>query len=191
MVDLPATAAWRHVDARVGFEVLFSRREPDGYRFEGHTTAVEDGRAWSIRCAITLDPNWGTRRAHIIGQSGEGMAEVLLERAATGGWRIDGTRAAQLDGCVDIDLEASAFTNAFPVQRLGLAVGQSADAPAAYVRAPGLDVERLEQRYVRLEDAGKQSRYDYAAPFFDFRAELVYDEFGLVLEYPGIAVRVV
>ncbi len=119
------------------------------------------------------------------------MAEVRLERDLRGGWRVDGTDAPHLDGCADIDLEASVFTNAFPVHRLGLAVGQSADAPAAYVRAPELAVERLEQRYTRVEGDGRQSRYDYAAPSFGFRARLVYDEFGLVLEYPGIAVRVV
>jgi hypothetical protein len=190
MIDLPATAAWRHLDARVGFEVLFLRCAPKGYHFEGHSTAVEDGETWSIRYAITLDTSWATRCAHIIGRSAKGVREVLLEGDGTGEWQMDGRPAPQLDGCVDVDLEASAFTNAFPVHRLGLDVGQRDDAAAAYVRAPGLDVERLEQSYARLQDNGEQSRYDYAAPSFDYRAELVYDEVGLVLEYPGIAVRV-
>jgi hypothetical protein len=190
MIDLPAVAAWRHLDARVGFEVLFLRREPDGYRFDGHSTAIEDGEAWSIRYTVAVDPSWATRGAHVIGESGNGTAEVRLDRAGTGRWRIDGRAAPHLDGCVDVDLEASAFTNAFPVHRLALGVGQRADAPAAYVRAPRLEVERLEQSYLRLEDDRERSRYDYAAPSFDFRAELVYDEFGLVVEYPGIAVRV-
>jgi hypothetical protein len=69
-------------------------------------------------------------------------------------------------------------------------VGQRADAPAAYVRAPGLDVEPLEQSYARLEDGRVHSGYDYAAPSFGYTGELAYDEFGLVLEYPGIAVRI-
>ena len=97
---------------------------------------------------------------------------------------------AQLSGCVDVDLEASACTNALPVNRLKLEVGQAADAPAVYVRARDLQVERLEQRYERLPNAGERARYDYIAPRFDFRAVLVYDQFGLVLDYPGIAVRV-
>ena len=45
MIDLPARAAWSHQDARVGYEVLFLHREPDGYGFDGHATAVEDGAA--------------------------------------------------------------------------------------------------------------------------------------------------
>jgi uncharacterized protein len=189
-VDLPASAAWRHLDARVGFEVVFLRRERDGYRLEGHSTAVEDGVAWGIRYALAVDPRWRARSAHVVGVSELGAREVRLELEENGGWRVDGEAAPPLDGCLDVDLEASAFTNAFPVNRLRLEVGQRAEAPAAYVRAPGLEVERLEQSYVRLPDEGGRTRYDYAAPSFDYRDDLVYDEFGLVLEYPGIAVRV-
>jgi hypothetical protein len=71
-----------------------------------------------------------------------------------------------------------------------LAVGASADAPAAYVRAQDLSVERMEQRYRRLSNEGERSRYDYESPAFDTRCVLVYDGSGLVLDYPGIAVRV-
>ena len=190
MTELPAAAAWRHLDARDGFEVVFPRREPDGYRIEGHSTAVEGGEAWGIRYSISLDGSWATRSAHVVGRSARGEREVRLEGDGHGVWRVDGSPAPQLAGCLDVDLEASAFTNAFPVHRLNLRVGEEADAPAAYVRALDLEVERLEQRYVRLPDDGDRSRYDYAAPAFDYRAVLLYDAFGLVLDYPGLAVRV-
>jgi hypothetical protein len=72
---------------------------------------------------------------------------------------------------------------------MGLRVGARSPAPAAYVRARDLGVERLEQEYVRACDDGRHQRYDYAAPVFDFAARLVYDEAGLVLDYPGIALR--
>jgi hypothetical protein len=32
-------------------------------------------------------------------------------------------------------------------------------------------------------------RFDYTAPVFDYRGLLVYDASGLVLDYPGIAIR--
>ena len=146
--------------------------------------------AWAIRYLLRVDASWSTRSAHVIGLSELGTRETRLEVAETGGWRIDTTQRRDLVGCVDVDLEASAFTNAFPVKRLELKVGERAEAPAAYVRTPALEVERLEQSYARLPDEGKHTRYDYSSPSFDFRTELVYDEFGLVLEYPGIAVRV-
>jgi hypothetical protein len=189
MVDVPETAAWRLVDAHVGFEVVFIRREGDGYRVDGHSTGVEEGEAWGVQYSVALDGSWITRSARVVARSASGVAEVVLEADGVGGWAVDGNPAMELAGCLDVDLEGSAFTNAVPVHRLGLELGRRAEAPAAYVRAPSLRVERLEQSYVRLEDDGERQRYAYASPRFDYEDELTYDEHGLVLDYPGIATR--
>jgi hypothetical protein len=190
MADLPESAAWRLLAAHEGFEVLFPRRAGDGYRFDGHSVGVEEDEMWSISYTLELDADWTTRTAHLWGRSRLGARELRLEADGNGGWRVDGSAAPEVDGCPDVDLEGSAFTNALPVHRLGLEVGASATAPATYVRALDLSVERLEQRYRRLPDEGDRSRYDYESPAFDTRCVLLYDESGLVLDYPGIAVRV-
>ena len=189
MVEVPEVAAWRLVDAHVGFEVVFMRREGDGYRVDGHSTGVEEGEAWGVQYSVALDGSWTTRSARVVARSIASVAEVVLEADGVGGWTVDGNPATELAGCLDVDLEGSAFTNAFPVHRLGLELGRRAEAPAAYVRAPSLRVERLEQSYVRLEDDGERQRYSYASPRFDYEDELTYDEHGLVLDYPGIAAR--
>ena len=186
---LPAFAAWRHRGVRDGFEVLFVRSDPEGHRLEGHSTAVEDGRAWAVDYVVVLQADWVTRRVRVRAQSESGSGEVRLERSGQGTWLVDGAPAPHLDGCVDVDLEASVFTNALPVRRLGLQVGAEAAVPAAFVRAPDLAVERLDQRYLRLDDEGGLQRYDYAAPRFDYTGRLGYDSSGLLLEYPGIAER--
>ena len=105
-----------------------------------------------------------------------------------GSWRVDGAAAPHLDGCFDVDLESSALTNAFPVHRLALSVSERAAAPAAYVRTD-LFVERLDQDYLRAPDHESHQVYRYAAPAFAFTCSMLYDESGLVLEYPGIATR--
>jgi uncharacterized protein len=187
--ELPPFAAWRHRDAREGFEVVFLESGPGGHRLEGHTAAVEDGQAWSVRYTIVVDANWVTQTADLVGQSAGGRREVTLAADGAGAWRIDGAPAQELDGCLDVDLESSSFTNALPVHRLGLKIGQDAEAPAAYVRALDLSVERLEQRLARVSDDGRGERYDYAAPRFGYTGRLDYDEHGLILDYPGLAVR--
>ena len=189
VTDLPPFAVWRHVGARAGFEVLFSRRDGDGHRFEGDSVGIEEGVAWSVRYTLEVDAHWRTRSAHVECASADGASEVRIEGDAVGGWRVDGGAAPHLAGCLDVDLEASACTNLLPVRRLALDVGERADAPAVYVRVPTLEVERLDQSYTRLGGAGRE-RYDYASPRFDFYAVLVFDPHGLVLEYPGIATRV-
>jgi hypothetical protein len=184
----PAAAAWGHRGAREGFEVVYIEAADSGLLTEGYVTAVERGETWAVEYLIALDEDWRTRNARVRARAAAGGHELLLERDASG-WLVNGTRAPELDGCLDVDLEASSFTNAFPVHRLALDVGEEADAPAAYVRALDLSVERLEQRYVRLPDDGDRRRFHYASPAFDFEADLVYDAAGLVIDYPGIAVR--
>ena len=186
----PRFAAWEHCEARSGFEVVFPRPDADGgCHMDGDTTAVEDGEAWAVHYAISLDRDWVTRSAHVAGLAATGRRERHLEAVGGGRWLVDGEPAPDLDGCLDVDLESSSLTNAFPVHHLGLEVGQEADAPAAYVRALDLAVERLEQRYLRLDDEGELRRYHYTSPAFGFECELSYDASGLVLDYPGIAVR--
>jgi uncharacterized protein len=187
--QLPPSAAWQHRDVRDGFEVVFLHDVDDGHRIEGHTCAVEGGEAWVIEYRIVVDASWRTRSAHLRRHSAAGPHEVLLEVDGAGEWLVDGRPAEQLRGCLDVDLESSVLTNAFPVHRLRLAVGASAEAPAAYVRAADLVVGRLEQRYVRLEDDGPLERYAYSAPQFAYTGTLRYESSGLLLDYPGIARR--
>ena len=161
-----------------------------GYELEGYTAAVELGEAWFVRYAISVDVDWRTTSAHVRGDRVSASTRFESRVTGAGHWHVNGVPAPELDGCLDVDLESSACTNAAPVHRLGLPIGAGADAPAVYVRALDLRVERLEQQYLRIADDGARQRFDYRSPGFDFACELVYDEAGLVLEYPGIATRV-
>ncbi len=185
----PATAAWQHRDARSGFEVVYFHPLADGWHIEGCTTAIESHQTWVVDYTIHLDQSWRTQSARISGRSASGSHASVLELEGEGRWLVDGKTAPQLDGCLDVDLESSAMTNAIPVNRMRLPVGGQASCPAAYIRAHDLAIERLEQTYVRIPDVASHQRYDYSAPAFEFACRLVYDDSGLVLDYPGIAVR--
>ena len=161
----------------------------DGFRFEGETVAVEAGEPWWVHYVVELSPSWFTRRAHISARSSLGHRAIVLQFDGDGHWLIDGRRQPHLDGCPDVDLESSAVTNTFPVHRLALEAGQTADAPAAFVRALDLSVERLEQHYHRLPDGESGQCYAYKAPRFDADFVLPYDASGLVMDYPGLARR--
>ena len=178
--DFPAFAAWRFVDVLDGFEVVYA--QPG--RLRGHTSAVENGEAYAVRYEITLDDRWRTREARVASDTVAGQRETVLISDAEGRWTVDGKPAPQLDGLIDVDLEASACTNTLPIHRLSLPLGEVTEAPAAYVRAIDLTVTRLDQTYRKLDDG----RYDYTSDT-DFRAVLEYDAAGLIVDYPGVAVR--
>jgi hypothetical protein len=183
---LPDAAAWRHETTREGFEVVFLAAGEQGIRLAGESALVMDDEPVWVGYEIELDPGWITRRAHVRGRSRAGVRETWVEADGRGAWRVDGAAAPQLAGILDLDLEASAVTNALPVHRLRLEHGVAAGAPAAWVRAHDLSTERLEQTYTRVGDRS----FDYTAPELDFRVRLDYDDAGLVTTYPEIARRV-
>ena len=177
---LPPFAAWRFVDAVDGFEVVYLHPG----RFRGHTSAVENGRAYAVSYEVSLDEGWITREVRVTSDTVDGHRSTLLRSDGEGGWTVDGVPAPHLDGLVDVDLEASACTNTLPVHRLTMPVGEVVVASAVYVQASDLAVRRLDQTYRRLDD----HRFAYASEG-GFEAVLVYDDAGLVVDYPGIAVR--
>jgi uncharacterized protein len=187
--DLPRSAAWIHRDSRDGFEVAFFEPLSEGHRVDGVTAAVSEGRAFTVRYELELDRSWATARARIRGRGPAGRRELDLEPDGSGGWSANGEPVAGVDGCLDVDLESSSLTNAFPMRRLAPGIGEEVAAPAVWVRMLDLSVERLEQRYRRDPDDGDRRRYRYVAPELGFAADLVYDEAGLILDYPGIATR--
>ena len=187
---LPASACWRHQGLRDGFEVAFFESSATGHVIQGHTSAVEDGRGWTVGYQLRLGTDWTTRSAYVCSWSETGFRELRLESAGPGSWLVNGlSPSPTIEGCVDIDLESSVVTNTLPVHRLTLEPGQEVASPAAYVRALSLQTSKLDQVYARLPSTAAQL-FHYKAPSFDFACELAYDRSGLIVDYPGIAVRV-
>jgi hypothetical protein len=186
---LPITACWRHEGARAGFEVAFFEPMPTGWRIKGTTAALQDGQTSVVTYRVELDREWRTRTARVTTTVARASWELALDADGGGRWTVNGAAASHLEGCFDVDLELSAVTNALPVHRQPLQIGERMAAPAAYVRAVPGPVERLEQLYERVEGSHGLSAYEYRAPAFDFSCRLVYDAHGLVVDYPGIAVR--
>ncbi len=178
--ELPRFAAWQFVDSVDGFEVVY--RHATGIR--GHTCAVEAGHAYAVHYEIVWDARWRTREAHVHNDTASGPRSTSLLSDGEGSWTVDGEPAPHLDGLYDVDLEASACTNTLPVHRLDLPRGDVVTASAAYVQALDLQVRRLDQTYRRLDD----DQFDYTSEG-GFRALLVYDKHGLIVDYPGIARR--
>jgi uncharacterized protein len=140
---LSRPTAFRHLGVREGFEVVWFAPP----RLRGGSTFVEAGAGHHIAYEITLAPDGSTSAATICSLDG-----VVKLTRSDGTWAVDGVERRDLADCPDVDLESSAVTNALPVARLGLAVGESGRALAAWVRAD-LTVERLEQMYTRLDSA--------------------------------------
>jgi hypothetical protein len=128
---------------------------------------------YSIECGLA----WATRDVFVAIEHGSRSGSIALS-ATSDRWTVDGAPRNDLDGCIDIDLGITPFTNTLPIRRLDLAIGASAPASAAWVRFPDLEVERLDQTYARLGE--HLYRYESSS---GFTADLTVDDFGIVREY--------
>jgi hypothetical protein len=182
-------AVWRHVGDPDGFECTFFRVEDDLLIVEGQTIALDDDDVWSVGYSIRIDDCWRTRDARVAVRTVQGVDVIDLERTGSQSY-VDGQHVPEFDGCDDLDLEASACTNTFPLRRLALPVGGRADAPAIFVAAPSLRVGRLEQEHEHLDDRDGGGRSRYRAPPFSFETVIRFDASGLVDDDPTIAERV-
>jgi hypothetical protein len=168
--------AWERLD-EPGSEICVVTLGEGGGLAEGTTVCVGSAPfAWRWR--VAWDDAWRTREAMVERLDSE--AAIALTADGRGGW-IDGAgaRVAAFDGCLDIDLAATPFTNTLAIHRLGLAVGETRDVIVAYLAAPDPLPRAVAQRYSRPAE----DRWRYEAIFRGFTAELRLDADGLIADY--------
>jgi len=173
-----------------GLEHLRLVTSGSGVVANGLVIGLEAGRPFRISYEITCDGRWRVREVRVAApDSGRPVLELLTD--GEGHWkRRSGEPIPELDGCIDVDISATPFTNTLPIRRLGLEPGESEELMVTYVRVPELLVGAERQRYGCLEARGDGGLYRFEALPSGFTAELPVDVEGLVLDYPGLFRRV-
>jgi hypothetical protein len=157
---------------------------------DGMIVGMEGDRPFRARYVVRCDARWRVRAVQLDPLDSTGR-RVELSADGEGRWTgPEGDPIPVLDGCLDVDISATPFTNTLPIRRLALRPGQSADLAVAYIAVPSLEVTRDPQRYTCLDTgpAGGRCRYDSLDS--PFTAELPVDPDGLVLDYPELFRRV-
>jgi uncharacterized protein len=152
----------------------------------GLVIGLEAGRPFRIGYEILCDEHWRVREVRVATPD---LEQPVLELLADGEghWkRRGGEPVPELEGCIDVDISATPFTNTLPMRRLGLEPGESEELAIAYVRVPELLVGPERQRYGCLQARGSGGLYRFEALPSGFTAELPVDSDGLVLDYPGL-----
>lgn len=167
-----------------GLEHLELEIEETGVMAEGVLIGPAGGRLFACGYLLRCDAAWRVRSldVHVAGKG-----RVSLRCDGDGNWSdADGTALPALQGCTDVDLSGSPFTNTLPIRRLGDALAQRREIRVAYVDLPKLDVQPVAQAYTRRAP----DRVLFESLSRPFAAELEVDSDGLVLHYEGMFTRV-
>ncbi|MCF3638396.1 putative glycolipid-binding domain-containing protein [Rhizobium sp. TRM95111] len=178
------TVRWRPLQGE-GLEHLTVRTVDGGVRAEGVAIGERDAASYGVSYRIDCDSGWRVRSLLLKDTTGRQLA---LASDGDGHWRSpDGTPRPEFDGCIDIDLSGSPFTNTLPIRRLNLDPSQgTARLRMLYIPFDTLEPVVDGQLYTCLVPA---RRYLYEAEDGAFRAELPVDEDGLVTDYPTLCQR--
>jgi hypothetical protein len=158
-------------------------------RADSVVVAFDDERGpFRLTYRLTWDESWRLRDAELVLATERSIRSLSLQTDGKGHWRDGDNRALDaLDGCMDVDIWPTPFTNSFPIRREPMALGERREFLMAWIDAPNLTVHPQPQAYTRLADRL------YLFESLDgsgFRAELPVDEDGIVLDYPDLFQRV-
>lgn len=183
MTELVRDYLWTSLDLPGHEHLRLQPGEQDGVQVDSQVVVISDGRVLRLSYRIELDEGWRVRSVRIASEQPDGSALGLVLQADGGGNWTDGNGMPlhELDGCMDIDIQATPFTNTIPIRRLLLAQGQPEPIRVAYIGVPSLDVTPMDQRYTRLGDG----RIRYESVRSGFVADLEVDADGIVVNYPG------
>jgi hypothetical protein len=172
-----------------GSEHLRLWTSPQGERLvDSQLVVIERGKVLRVSYRIELDAAWRTRSVRIAAEQPDGNAIGLaMNGDGRGNWTdASGSALVDIEGCLDIDIQASPFTNTLPIRRLALAPEDQEVIRVAYIPVPSLDVTSMKQRYTGIS----HDRVRYESITSGFTRELEVDPDGIVIRYPGLFRRI-
>lgn len=175
-----ASIIWRGL-VLPGHEACQLYSQESNWHLEGTAVFSYEQKPYRLDYHILCDERWNTLSAKVTGWLGDNALSIELEADADRRWRVNGMEHPGVAGCVDIDLNFSPCTNLIPIRRLGLAVGESADVQAAWLKFPTFQLQPLQQTYRRLDE----TTYRYESAGGSFVADLQVNPAGFVTDYPG------
>lgn len=180
---LARSVRWTPIGAE-GLEHLTLAPLDAGVAIRSVVIGDRGGSPYGVRYEILCDGDWRIRSLDLVTTDGLGLKLVSDH---PGRWAdATGRHLAAFDGCVDIDLAGTPFTNTLPIRRLGLEPGQQAELNMLYVPFDSFEPTVDGQRYTCLQQG---ALYRYEAVDRSFAAELPVDEDGLVTDYPTLFQR--
>ena len=172
---------WRRLDVPGSDSCVLTRSDP-GWRLSGTATFADPRGDARLEYTVAVDDQWRTTSGSVHGAIGTRPVALVIERTQDDRWRVNGVARPELDGLVDLDLGFTPATNLFPLRRLALRVGESADAAAAWLDEQRWVLRRLPQRYERRSD----DAWWYESPDGGYEGLLRVNAEGFVIDYPGL-----
>jgi uncharacterized protein len=140
---------------------------------------------YTVEYLIQTDARWHTRFVDVKARINGRALHLQFEGDGHGHWKDQGKTVAAFEGCTDVDIPLTPFTNTLPINRLNLSIGEEKQIQVLYIDLLDDRITPVRQQYRRLATGA----YHYENVPNDFEADIQVDEAGLVVDYPALFVR--
>src|SRR5262245_36131089 len=165
-------ARWRPWDDDSTEETFSIQWDNEAWTASGHV-----GRE-RVDYVVRISPTWHVRQFLLFRDMDD--PDLWLGTDGGGRWgEVNGAHRPDLDGCIDIDLAGTPFTNTIPSRRMSLHVGDTAEIVVARIDVETLGVQPEHHRYTRLDTHRWRFERAGEGPALEFDV----DEHGLVRDY--------
>src|SRR5438132_7873131 len=121
-----------------GLEHLHLFEQDEKIIADGLLIAIEKNAPFRTRYTIRCDSTWCVRTASLELLDNQSQ-KLHLQADGKGHWSTaSGEALPALDGCIDIDITVTPFTNTLPIRRLSLTPGTSTEITVVYIELPEL-----------------------------------------------------
>lgn len=155
-------------------------------RIDGTIVGFGEDEPLSVSYDIITDRTWQVAALEMAIEKGGECSWISIQHDPDGKWTQSGHIRPEWEHCIDIDISLSPFTNTLPVNRLQLPQHQRRKLDVLYINVLKEEIKPVQQWYTRLAE----DRYLYEGVVKDFKAELLVDEDGVVIDYPGLFTRI-
>ncbi|MCX5267603.1 putative glycolipid-binding domain-containing protein [Streptomyces sp. NBC_00199] len=186
-MDASRVLSWS-VSASGGYETAWTEERDGALRARGRAVGTTPEPYW-VSYELDAADGFVTRRLRVTVETAARTRSLDLRHDGRGGWTADGERLPGFEEALDCDLGLCPLTNTMPVLRHGLhrRAGEHRFL-MAWVSVPALTVRRSWQTYTHLgAGGGGGAMVRFASG--SFRSDVVFDQDGYVLDYPGLATR--
>lgn len=90
-------------------------------------------KIYRVEYWIKTNQDWETVLVEVRSQHSDKITSFHLESDGKGNWTTNSKPAPQFEGCMDVDIPLTPFTNTLPINRLKLPIQASQDIQVIYL----------------------------------------------------------
>jgi uncharacterized protein len=158
---------------------------PSGVDIQSVIVGKYESRIYRVEYHIKTNPDWETQFVQIISRHSNREQQFRLHKYSSDRWIAEGQAVHLFDGCTDVDIAVTPFTNTLPINRLKLNLNETQQVRVVYFDLLQQEVKPVQQQYTRLDEL----KYHYENIPNDFGADITVDENGFVVDYPSLFTR--